>query len=265
MFEPNEQNTPLRGVRLFGVGVSVIGFRMCKSSKLNLTISPTIEIRDGVPIVHGQPLSTYCLFEEIPDGKNGRVFLGEHEWNGPCVLKMWLREGVDWQDRWTRGLEEVIQTARANKDWSVEMIEARPIKDVFLASMKYVEGQTLREALKGTPSDLRRWELAAGYIAAIAATRDTPHGDAHPGNVIIQEPADSGDLPKSTLLDFASTRVGRRSREERHVDVFRDTLRDIVRQLPKFTDDDQSVLDRIGEPGDLDRIWEMMARLKPET
>lgn len=228
--------------------------------KLNIKIDPPVEIVDGVLTVHASPLTSYSLVRELPPGKNGLVFEGYHERCGHCVVKLWLRPDMRWEDRFRRGFQEACHAAQASDHWSVEMIDARMINDVFLASMKWVDGMPLRDALTAKPDDAYRWLLAKAYIEAIFATKTTPHGDAHAGNVMIQticrEPS-----PKAILIDFASDEVGQRSREERHWDVFRETVRDIIRKLPKFANADRDLLGRkaVVEA----HYWTMIDRLKP--
>ncbi len=167
---------------------------------------------------------------------------------------------MDWGDRFRRGFQEVCHAAQASDHWSVEMIDAHMVTDVFLASMKWVEGTPLRDVLNAQPDHEYRWLLANAYIEAIFATMATPHGDAHAGNVMIQTAFDD-PVPKAVLIDFASNEVGQRTREERHWDVFRATVRNIVRKLPKFTAADQDLLARktVVEAD----YWKMMERLKP--
>ena len=173
---------------------------------LELKVSENIEIRQGCLHIGSTLISTYRLTKELPQGANGRVFVGEHAFFGHCVVKLWLLKKKSWKTRFERGLAEVRKTASANPKWAVRIFDAQLVENVFLCSMQLLHGKTLNSYLKEPLDEEFRWRVAEQYVEAIFATRDTIHGDAHAKNVMVSEEVSDGKvMPRLTLIDFGAS------------------------------------------------------------
>lgn len=69
---------------------------------LTMDIPDSTTVTDGTLTIFGPRVRRYRLKSELKAGANARVFDAEHI-DRRCVVKLWLREGVDWEDRFRRG------------------------------------------------------------------------------------------------------------------------------------------------------------------
>lgn len=193
-------------------------------------------IVDGILTFEKCAARNYVLKRQLASGANGWVYAGEHINYGPCVVKVMRGRGPSWQARFTEGISEVSRLASAGSPWVAKAFDANFDGDNFYYSMKFVEGETLKDVLKQELSPRQRWRLGTQYVCALLNTRSVLHADPHAGNVIVAPdwqaaPEEDGQL---TLIDFGpGWPLVKRPIRQRKL-AMRDVVVKIARRLPGY-------------------------------
>jgi len=195
-------------------------------------------VSGGRLVLGGETLEAYEVRREVGAGANGVAFLVRHEYLDRLeVLKVWttLRAG-DLRDKLTQGMAEARKASKSHSPFTVEMYHAETRGGLFYATMEYVHGSSLKDALRRPISLGRRWWLARLYVNAIAATTNDQmfHGDAHPGNVVVYDKEIGGNDAALSLklIDFGTSKFsGAEVSRDRHWRVVRQTVKTILSQF----------------------------------
>jgi len=143
-------------------------------------------------------LERYRQLRILGSGGSGIVWLARDERNGLLVaLKIVPREGTSG----SRAEREAAAAARLRHERCVRVYAlARDDDHVYIAS-EYVQGRTLRQALRaGDLDDRTAVEAAAQILDALAHahSRGIVHRDVKPANVLVED----GPRVSAKLLDF---------------------------------------------------------------
>jgi tRNA A-37 threonylcarbamoyl transferase component Bud32 len=178
---------------------------------------------------------------QFPSGANGVAFAGRHALLlEPRVIKIWLaNRSDDDRDKLQQGIAEARAMAIANPEWVAMIHDADVTAGYFWSAMEHLDGQTLKDYLRGQLSKADLWWLARLYINGIGAitTPDAFHGDPHWSNVIVYDhPTERGETARRLkFIDFGTSKVGGGITRERHWRIATETFRKILRSFESFS------------------------------
>jgi serine/threonine protein kinase len=199
------------------------------------------EIIDNVISVQGKVLDSHKVLNEIGRGANGVVFLAKNILlNRDEAVKLWVpaKKG-DPRDKKLQAIKEAAKLAAANSKYAVQIFSASFLGDAVVATMEYINGQSLKQFYDSTKETQLIIYLAYCYLEAIEETTNTftRHGDPHWENVLVYaDRTDKYDVrPDIKLCDFGTSHfAGLERSENRHWSIVRKTILDITKHLKHY-------------------------------
>lgn len=202
-----------------------------------------IEIIDGLKILHvnDNPFDSHEILGTLGSGANGTVYLGNNRTlDRKEAIKVWLKNRKnDSRDKLEQGLAEARKLAAANKESSVEIYTAQIFNGVPVATMEYINGQTLRDFKNSCTDRKLLIRLAHSYLEAIENTtkKDLMHGDPHLSNVLLYKhtPDIFTDELRLKLCDFGTSIFsGKDKSSDRHWRIVEESVVEITKNLDGF-------------------------------
>jgi tRNA A-37 threonylcarbamoyl transferase component Bud32 len=147
--------------------------------------------------------------EVLGKGANAIVLKGKDTvLNREVALKIWMpRHGYAVPDE-KRFLEEVRKIVGLRHPSIVQIYKADSISNYYYAEMELVEGITLEEWLKTSPSDRKRLIVAQEIINALdySHSNQVYHGDMHEKNImIINDNRIKNERNNVKIIDFGTS------------------------------------------------------------
>jgi tRNA A-37 threonylcarbamoyl transferase component Bud32 len=176
--------------------------------------SLTESLTGSLGLTSGQVLKNrYCIDRELATGGQALVYLAhdQHLAMRPVVIKVMRIEGR--RSRWlkTRFEQEMHALARIDHPGVVGIVDVGELEDgsPFLA-IQYIPGVSLSELLSHGPIPPARAaeiirQMGRALHAAHAA--GVAHRDLKPGNIMLQQRNDGGDIVR--LIDFGIAKIDR--------------------------------------------------------
>jgi serine/threonine protein kinase len=153
----------------------------------------------------GQRIDDYQIEVEIGRGGMARVYRARHVMlDRPAAIKLLLPELAGDQKFVERFLREARAAARLEHPNIVPIYDTGQDLGYHYIAMKFLEGQTLRDAMRGRamdPGDVVRITSQVAVALDYAHRRGTVHRDIKPGNVMVDPDG------RVTLTDFGIARA----------------------------------------------------------
>lgn len=188
--------------------------------------------------INGKPFPTHEIIRQLGRGANGIVYLSRNiVLDRLEALKVWrTMRTSDHRDKAKQGIAEAQKLAAANREHSVEIFTAQLFEGVPVASMEYVDGQTLREWKQKDPRSRTLLQLAHLYLEAIegTTTKTSMHGDPHLSNVLVYRysPDIFTDELRVKLCDYGTSLFsGRESSSARHWRIVEESVLELTSGL----------------------------------
>lgn len=200
-------------------------------------LQPDFQVKENRLIVGGQEFKNYKIIKEIGNGANGVVYHAENTiLQRDEAIKIWRsRNPRDSRNKIAQGLREAQKLAKVSPEFAVAIYSAQEFGGALIATMEYVEGNTLDWHCKNSGPNLRIG-LSDIYLTSIVRTTTaaTRHGDAHASNVLVfEERSKFETIIKIKLCDFGtSAYAGKEASEERHWKIVRETILALTHGVP---------------------------------
>lgn len=153
----------------------------------------------------GQNLGHYEIIEQIGEGGMGEVYLAEDTHLGRKIALKILPESVAQDgERMQRFVREAKSASALNHPNIITIYEIGKTNNTHFIATEYIEGETLRERIKGSPLKLKfALEIASQVAGALDAAHRAGivHRDVKPENVMVRPDG----LVK--LLDFGIAKL----------------------------------------------------------
>jgi len=153
----------------------------------------------------GQPLGHYEIIEQIGEGGMGEVYLAKDTRLGrKTAIKILPRRMAQDGERMLRFVREAKSASALNHPNIITIYEIGEADDTHFIATEYIEGDTLRERLKGSPLKFKSaLEISIQVASALDAAHRAGivHRDVKPENVMIRPDG----LVK--LLDFGIAKL----------------------------------------------------------
>jgi serine/threonine protein kinase len=156
-------------------------------------------------IAGGTKLGRYEIRSKIGAGGMGEVYLAQDTKLGRRVaLKVLPAEVASNQDRMSRFVQEAKAAAALNHPNIAHVYEIDEIDGQHFIAMEFIDGQTLRECIRGRQTDLRKLlrhlqHVAEGLAKAHAA--GIVHRDLKPDNIMVTREG------HAKILDFGLAKL----------------------------------------------------------
>lgn len=200
------------------------------------------QVKDSAILhINGNPFDSHEILGALGSGANGTVYLANNKiLNRKEALKVWLRNRKnDVRDKMEQGLAEARKLAAANKESAVEIYSVQVFYGVPVATMEYINGQTLRDFKKSCQDRQLLVTVAHQYLEAIenTTTRDLMHGDPHLSNVLVYRytPNMFTDELRLKLCDFGTSIFsGKEHSSARHWRIVEESVIELTNHLEGF-------------------------------
>ncbi|HKV41134.1 MAG TPA: protein kinase [Blastocatellia bacterium] len=163
--------------------------------------------------VPGQQVGPYTILNRIGAGGMGEVYLARDRRLGRKVaLKFLAAELTNDQDRVRRFQQEARAASALNHPNIITVYEIGEANSAYFMATEFVDGETLRERLRGSPMDLHETlDVAIQVATALAAAHESGivHRDIKPENIMIRPDGYVKvlDFGLAKLTEQQSTRV----------------------------------------------------------
>lgn len=154
---------------------------------------------------------SHKIIKELGRGANGVVFLAQNTTlEREEAIKVWLKlRSTDRRNKLKQGLREAIKLARVNGNNAVQIYSAQIVGGAVVATMEYIDGETLEKFCERNKDPIARLWAAWMYLGIIekTTTPETCHGDPHWGNVLVfKESKDKyHEQMRMKLCDFGTS------------------------------------------------------------